>query len=130
MVARKSVRPTRARQQIGRTSSRRLRSASGIGSVAGGEGSELSLEEEGGGEDGEEDGEYEGQEEDEVEDGSEASDRQEKKFSCPFSQDREGATNLCRWTAHADKRSVSLRDERFSLTVTNASSENSVDAYH
>ena len=88
----------RVNKRIGRTSSRRLRSTSDTGRV---------LEEE--------DGDYQEQEQEEqeeqeeqVEDESEGGERGGKKFSCPFSQGREGATNLCGWAAHVDKRSVRL----------------------
>ena len=30
-----------------------------------------------------------------------------RKFTCPFSHEREGAKYLCKWVPHADKRSVS-----------------------
>jgi len=40
-----------------------------------------------------------------------------KMYACPFAKPREGARTICKWAPHADKRSVRLCYEIFSLTI-------------
>ena len=70
--------------------------------------------------------------EQEDESDSQEPEQRRKEYFCPFSAARDGATTLCKWPPHLDKRSVTPPNglSTDSLVARNTFAKNPIDRRH